>query len=292
MQIELIETYLDLMETTSFNRTAERLGVTQSTVSSRIATLEAALGRKLFARSRAGTRPTAAGQRFLAHARDLRHEWNEARRDVQTTGDAARRMRIGIQNDLAPHIGEWVAEFRQAFPATSFYMEVDYSSQMTADVLAGELDLAVLFTLREIADLHHEYVGEIRYRMISTHAKRLEDVRAERHIFGNYSPAFSKVVRNTHRELADAPIASGQNTVVCSLLASMGGSAFVLEESAVRLVGSELCHFVEDVDAIAQPIYVATHVRHRHAHPHKRILGIIRRHLEAQALQERNTASD
>ncbi len=33
MQIELIETFLDLMETGSFNRTADRLGVTQSTVS-------------------------------------------------------------------------------------------------------------------------------------------------------------------------------------------------------------------------------------------------------------------
>ena len=29
MQIELIETFLDLMETRSFNRTAERLSLTQ-----------------------------------------------------------------------------------------------------------------------------------------------------------------------------------------------------------------------------------------------------------------------
>ena len=44
MQIELLETFLDLAQTRSFNRTAERLGLTQSTVSSRVAALEVALG--------------------------------------------------------------------------------------------------------------------------------------------------------------------------------------------------------------------------------------------------------
>ena len=55
MQIELLETFLDLCETRSFNRTAERLGVTQSTVSARVMSLEGALGARLFDRSRAGT---------------------------------------------------------------------------------------------------------------------------------------------------------------------------------------------------------------------------------------------
>ena len=55
MQIELIETFLDLCDTRSFNRTADRLGVTQSTVSGRVKALETALGHRLFIRSRAGT---------------------------------------------------------------------------------------------------------------------------------------------------------------------------------------------------------------------------------------------
>jgi len=40
MQIEHLETFLDLMETNSFNRTAERLNLTQSTVSGRIQALD------------------------------------------------------------------------------------------------------------------------------------------------------------------------------------------------------------------------------------------------------------
>jgi DNA-binding transcriptional LysR family regulator len=40
MNIEQIETFLDLCDTRSFNQTAERLGVTQSTISGRVRALE------------------------------------------------------------------------------------------------------------------------------------------------------------------------------------------------------------------------------------------------------------
>ncbi|EKD61788.1 MAG: Transcriptional regulator, LysR family, partial [uncultured bacterium] len=74
MQIELLDTFLDLVETRSFHRTAERLNVTQSTVSARVQTLEAAVGARLFTRSRAGTDLTTEGLRFESHARLLRRD--------------------------------------------------------------------------------------------------------------------------------------------------------------------------------------------------------------------------
>ena len=278
MQIELIETYLDLMETMSFNRTAERLGVTQSTVSSRVVALEAALGCTLFARSRAGTRPTVAGQRFLTHARDLRHQWTEARRRV--AGEAGRSMRIGIQTDLAgTHLGEWVSDLRAAFPGTAFYVEVDYSNQMSADVLSGELDLAFLFTPRQVPDLHYEQVGEILYRMVSTDNDRREDISPDRYILGNFSPAFERTHRARFPGLSDAKVSSGQSTAVSSLLASLGGSAFILDEAAAALIAEGRCRSVIGIDPIPQPVFAAVHVRHRHAHAHARIMSIVRRRL-------------
>ncbi|WP_193369648.1 LysR family transcriptional regulator [Pelagibius marinus] len=277
MQIELLDTFLDLIETNSFNRTAERLGLTQSTVSSRVKSLETALGKRLFTRSRAGTQPTAAGQRLVDHARAMRREWNEARRAVKRSGDFAQLLRIGIQNDLAAsHIGDWVSEFRKALPETSFYIELDYSIQMSADVLAGELDLAVLFTPRHLPDLHYESVGEIAYRMVSTQAARLAEVDRERYIFANYSPAFDRAHRQVVQDFPDAPVASGQSAAVCGLLSALGGSAFVLEESARDLVAAGTCRYVEDVAPIPQTVYLATHLRHRHVH--RRLLAIVRRY--------------
>ncbi|RVP38817.1 LysR family transcriptional regulator, partial [Sinorhizobium meliloti] len=44
MNLDLIDTFLDLLATGNFNRTAERLETTQSTISGRVKALEQAVG--------------------------------------------------------------------------------------------------------------------------------------------------------------------------------------------------------------------------------------------------------
>lgn len=280
VQIEQLETFLDLMETKSFNRTAERLNLTQSSVSARIHTLETLLGKKLFTRSRAGTQPTPAGIRLLDHARSLRHQWNEARRAVQSTGNFDQSLRIGIQHDLASsHVADWVSGFRNILPKAAFYIDLDFSNQMSIDLLSGEIDLSIMFTPKHMPDLHHELVGEIGYRLISSHARRIVDIEPQSYVFTRFSPAFEKVHNQLMAELAEAPLSSGQNTTVCGLLSSLGGSAFVLEESAEDMVANQGFQYVEDAPRIPQGVYFAMHLRNRHSHVHRRMLESVRRHL-------------
>ena len=138
MQPDQIDTFLDLCDTRRFHRSAERLHVTQSTVSARIAALEAALGTALFTRSRAGALLTTEGLKFAPHARALRHAMAEARRSVTPTGEAALVLRLGIQTDLAAYrLGDWVQGFRRALPACAFYVEPDFSAQMCTDLAEG-----------------------------------------------------------------------------------------------------------------------------------------------------------
>src|SRR5205085_12505513 len=84
MQLELLETFLDLLDSRSFRLTAERLGITQSTVSARVRTLEQSLGSILFLRGRSGAAPTAAGRRFEDHARSIKASWGLARQELGT----------------------------------------------------------------------------------------------------------------------------------------------------------------------------------------------------------------
>lgn len=280
MQIELLETFLDLMETKSFNRTADRLNLKQSTVSARINTLEAVLGKRLFTRSRAGTQPTPAGYRLLDHARALRHQWNEARRSVASTGNFDQSMRIGIQHDLGSnHIADWVAGFRAILPSAAFYIDLDFSNQMSIDLLAGELDLSILYTPKNMPDLHNELIGEVGYRLISSNARRIADIEPTSYIFTRFSPAFEKVHNPMMADLAEAPLSSGQNITVCGLLSSLGGSAYVLEESATEMVAAQGFDYVDDAPRIPQGVYCAMHLRNRHSHVHRRLLESVRRQL-------------
>ena len=281
MQIELIDTFLDLMETKSFNRTAERLGVTQSTISHRIAALETVLQRKLFTRNRAGTAPSAAGMRFAEHARSLRHQWQEASRAVQTAGSFDMSMRLGIQHDLTEILAEdWIGAIRRTMPAVSLYIEADYSGQMNADLVSGELDLALMYTPRHMPDLHYTLIGEVRYVLVSTVTDRLADVVVERYVRASYSPSFNAAHAILHPHLGNALIASGQNATVTRLLLNLGGSAYVLENSAARMIAGGQCRRVFDAEPIAQNVHVAVHVRHRHSHPHKKIVNLLAGHFK------------
>ncbi len=278
MNIDQVLTFLDLVESNSFNATAERLGVTQSTISSRVQALEAALGKRLFNRSKAGTRLTTAGSRFAHHARSLQQEWNEAQRSVQSADNFARSLRIGVQMDIASDaIGRWVPLFRKAMPDTSFYIEPDYSIQMSADLLAGGLDIGIMFAPRHFPDLHNERVGDITYRMVSTQTDRLSDVTPGSYIYGNYTPAFDQAHRRLLPDHARAaPVACGQSSAVAALLLALGGSAYVLQETARDLVAAGRGRFVADAEPIPQSVYLAVHIRHRHSQATRKVLAIVK----------------
>jgi DNA-binding transcriptional LysR family regulator len=279
MQIDLLETFLDLAESRSFHRTAERLRITQSTVSARVTALEQAVGSRLFDRSRAGTNLTPEGKRFEPHARALRHEWNEARRRIQIPQGAAQLLRLGIQNDLAAlYLGDWVAEFRAALPETAFYIEPDYSNQMCADLLTGILDFAVMFSPKPHPDLHFESVGDVTYRMISTESPVLAEIRPDRFVFAHFSSAFEEMHRQMTPDLAASPISVGQSGSVVSLLMAMGGSGYVLEKTADELVAGGRFMAVAEAPELRQPVFAAVHIRHRTQSLHRRLTQMVARH--------------
>jgi len=278
MNIDQVLTFLDLVETKSFNATAERLRLTQSAVSNRVRALETNLGKRLFTRSRAGTSLTTGGVRFVHHARAMEQEWNEARRSVQAADNFSKSLRVGVQSDIATSsIGDWVVAFRAAMPDTSFYVEADYSVQMSTDLLAGSLDIGVMFAPRHFPDLHNERVGDITYRMISTHAATIAEVQADRYVYACYTPAFEQ----KHRRLlpglaASAPVSCGHSIATCTLLRSLGGSAYVLNDYATDMVASGECTFVTDAEPIVQSVYLAVHIRHHHSRATRKILRIVR----------------
>src|SRR5690606_21699046 len=82
MDTELARTFLSVVAAGNFVKAAERLFVTQSTVSARIQSLEQQLGCQLFVRNKAGTTLTPAGQQFQKHATSLMRTVERARQDV------------------------------------------------------------------------------------------------------------------------------------------------------------------------------------------------------------------
>lgn len=277
MQIELIDTFLDLCETKSFNQTADRLEVTQSTVSGRIKSLEKTIGARLFQRNRSGTSLTTQGLRFAPHARSLRHNWVTALNATRDTAISGVTMRIGLQHDLVGiDIRRLIDQFRTVFPQTAFLFEADYSGQMCADLMSGAQDIAVLYSPKTQTDLYFEMLGEVSYVMVSTHAHTMAEVDTSSYILANYAPAFMKSHAALLPDLMQAWLSIGQNAAMVDLLTSLSGTAYVRQDSAKQLVEQGTCQVVKGAPIITQPIFAGLNMRNRHRPAYRKMFDILR----------------
>lgn len=142
--IKQLETFVAVADLGGFNRAAERLSTTQPNVSSRIATLESALGGPLLTRDGGTPRLTELGERTLARARDVL----DARDALVDAADRPRlyegALRLGVTEVIA---ATWLSDLldtlRNTLPNVLVELTVGLSSELTNALQAREIDLAL-----------------------------------------------------------------------------------------------------------------------------------------------------
>lgn len=82
MNLANLQTFLVVVQMGNLNKAAERLNITQSTVTARLDALEDFLGQRLLVRARRGTQLTKAGLAFQRHAELIVQTWDLARKRV------------------------------------------------------------------------------------------------------------------------------------------------------------------------------------------------------------------
>lgn len=147
MDLKQIEYFVRVAERRSFSRAAELLDVAQPTLSRQVRLLELELGQHLLYRNGRGAEPTEAGLRFLEHARALLALAERAKQDLQTlretpTGKVVVGLPPRIARVLTPPL---VQAFRRRFPEASIAVAEGLSAQMREWLLAGRVDLALLY---------------------------------------------------------------------------------------------------------------------------------------------------
>lgn len=93
--------FLAVVDTGNFTRAAERVGVTQPSLSAGIAELERVIGARLFLRERRRIRLTDAGNRLLAHARSIEREFRLAEASLSAAASPPTPLRLGVISSLA-----------------------------------------------------------------------------------------------------------------------------------------------------------------------------------------------
>lgn len=144
LDLTLVRAFAAVVDGGGVTRAAERLNLTQPTVSLQLKRLEGALGVALFAREGRRLRLTEEGERFESHARELL-ALND--RTVAAFGGTplAGEVELGVAQDLAgAQLSGALARFAKTHPGVRLRVRVDRSRTLAESARSGGLDAALV----------------------------------------------------------------------------------------------------------------------------------------------------
>ena len=132
LDLELLRSFVSVVDAGGFTRAGERVHRTQSTVSQQIKRLEDDVGQPLLNRNGKDVTPTEAGERLLSYARRLLALAEEAR-DVMARPGSEGAVRLGIPEDFAAYrLAKLLAAFSRSHPGLRLDVRADQSAYLQA----------------------------------------------------------------------------------------------------------------------------------------------------------------
>lgn len=141
-RIELMQTFVRIVEAGSLSAAAVQMGMTQPTVSRRLQALEHSLGLRLLQRSTHAMKLTEEGERCFARAKELLGNWDAFEADLRGSTDVPE----GSLRVVVPHaIGQQqlvgpLAEYLQRHPRVSVEWRL---YDQTPEFITGGIDCAI-----------------------------------------------------------------------------------------------------------------------------------------------------
>lgn len=161
--------FVAVAEQGSVSRAAQRLAISQSSVTEAIKELEADLGVALFERHSRGLNVTHRGHQFLRHATKILADVSDARRTFSDEPEAAKgALHLGVTALVAGYVlSDLLSRYRRAFPSVEVTAIEDNGEYLEHLLVGGELDVAVMVisNLRDRMALQSEILEVSPYRL-------------------------------------------------------------------------------------------------------------------------------
>lgn len=144
--ISRYEIFMDLLETGSFSKSAEKLGYSQSAVSQSIKALEQQLGVTLLKRNREGISLTLDGKEYLPYIRAIASaEKDLSTKQKEMNGFENQTIRIGAFTSVSRNVlPELMASFRERYPTVSFELRQGEYNNIHEWILNGSVDFGFI----------------------------------------------------------------------------------------------------------------------------------------------------
>ena len=147
MNLSFLRTFLEVIEAGNLNRAADRLHVTQSTVTTRINALEDQLGQKLLLRNKSGTALTSAGFKFQRYAELMMQLWRQANHEITLPDSFETVCNIGCHFDLWRDVGQrWFGSIQTNHPEVEVSVWGGEQADLDRWLTSGLVDVAFCYS--------------------------------------------------------------------------------------------------------------------------------------------------
>ena len=183
LELRLLNYFLVLSEELHYTKAAERLHISQPTLSNQIKLLEDTMGAKLFKHEGKKTLLTEEGQILKDHVYKIFFSIEQTKAAIKNhAGEARTKIKIGASGChliLSP-----CSDFNKLHPDISLSLEERSSKTIFENVRQGKLDLGVVFSSLEDSAIHsevltlepHFVVAPITSKIASYESVKLEDL--------------------------------------------------------------------------------------------------------------------
>ena len=146
MKLQHLKYFIAVFEEGSFSAGAQRVNATQSGLSMHVRQLEDRYQVQLLYRSSTGVTPTEAGKRFYRDAVRVMRAATEAEANLRAmSGAVTGHVTVGLMPTFTRAVlGPALMRFAKDFPNVKITVREAYSAELFRQVLAGELDFAVV----------------------------------------------------------------------------------------------------------------------------------------------------
>lgn len=166
MDIEELQTFVEVAYAGGISPAAVRLGVSKSIVSRRLVRLEAELGVQLLTRSTRGAALTEAGTTFKDYAAKVCAETDVAMEAILPTGDLRGRLRIAAPLSFGPtQFAQSLAEMAKRHPLLN--IQTCYSDRFV-DLIKEGFDCAIRVGFLQDSNMVARRIGRIHGKLVAS----------------------------------------------------------------------------------------------------------------------------
>lgn len=253
--------FLEVVNTLNISRAAERIGITQPSLSLAIQRLEHNVGAPLLIRSRTGVKLTKTGHRIAGQARALLSEWERMRAEALREQDqVVGRFSIGCHASVALYgvVGALPGLMRN-YPGLEISLVHGLSREITEEVISFKLDIGLVINPVMHPELVIKQIGQDQVSLwVSCDKSPLQDPFSGQGVlaydpdlaqsqyllrkFAKIGMTFARTITTSSLEVLTAIVASGAAAGILP-----GRVASHVKANKLKLFRQDVPHYLDKI---------------------------------------------